>query len=428
MYADESHGQFPLMIFHNMLQNNESIFCFGAPDIIPCASTSSRGQSSTESSSPLKGDSGSSCITEKFPIEDRTKDASVPENLGTKTAAEDGQESVELCEEAEMLSSSTGDDKMDVATTKDAEMKINPKEEKKGIAESKEDIKALIREDLAQIGSVSIIRQLEFIGVEIDIDLSCMSDGSSPKKPEEDSSPSKKTNSPGKPERKRKSPSSSPSKRKKSTDSSPIASESLLTVDYSDPNILDFLAKRLLSIMSCRRTYMEQIHNFFEKFQRDVRDFYNTINNLEFVVENLPMSNESYCTQNLLNLRSELINKAHQMSKKAEQLVEGVGKDADVFKECLKQIDIFEKENVPLLSTKGESILTVGDLKRIELRLKEICKKADDTVILKDERREILLNSSPDFEWLVNHFVKFLIITEMLKPPLLDCSQIGKDK
>ncbi|CAL1271821.1 unnamed protein product [Larinioides sclopetarius] len=398
-----------------MMQNNETLFNLGEIDIDSGGSTSSQGQSDQESSNPLKGDSSSLRLTQQLPVESETKERSMLGNLDTeKTTAKDDHESVEIDEKGKMLRDSAEKDIIDIATNRDA--KINTKKEKRAITDPNEDIKDLIEKNLVQIKSMSVINEIVHIGVEIDFDSSSMSEASSPKKLEQDSSPSKKTNSPGTPEKKRKSSSSSPSKSVKLKDNLSVACESRLTIDYSDPNILNFLSKRLLSILSYRKTCMEQIHNCFKNFLKDACDFNNTILNLNFVSRHLPMEKESYFNDDLKKLRNDLINKAENMLEKVKPFVKIVENDTEVLEECLKEINIFEKERVPLLSTKDESIPTFDDLKRFELRLKEICKKADDIVILEDERRAVLLNSSSDFEWLVKQFVKFLIITELLKP------------
>ncbi|GBN67435.1 hypothetical protein AVEN_189889-1 [Araneus ventricosus] len=411
-YSDESYGKTPQWILHNMTENNKNIFGPRLLDIIPCASTLSQ-----EPSSPVK--EKLNCFPRKrLKFDDKTNKDSETGNIGTKTAAANSQESAKFREMHDRLSRLAEDAEID------AEMEINLKERLEINTESEESIRVLMRGNSVQIRSMSIIRESEGIGVEIDI---CMLDEKSSEKPEQGSVPSGNTSSPWRLGRKTKLPYSSPSENIKSSHFLSVSRNYLVTIDYSDPAILYFLTQRLLSILSYRKMCMEQIHNCFKTFLDDASDFNFTIKKLKSVVEEFPRAEKGNSSDDL-KMHNDLINKARKMSEKAQSLIKEVNKNITVLKICLIKIDDFGKEQEQLLSTNNETILTISDLKRLELRLNEICKQADSKLILLDRRTAILLNLSSDFQWLIKHFVKFLIITGILKPPPFFVFGNGKEK
>ncbi|KAF8789355.1 hypothetical protein HNY73_007296 [Argiope bruennichi] len=375
----------------NLTQDNEAVFV-----------------SRTSSESPRK----------QLPFVDTLKEASEPPNAEIKTSS-DSQESVKYCEKVGRLNHSVEGDSKVIATTDELVMELSLKEYEAKL-KSKENIKDLMRENLVQIKSVSIIRQSGEIGVEINIDLFREHDTNLLKGVEQDSGSTRKTNSPGRAERKNNLSSSSASKPpgKPST-----VCESSQTVDYSDPMVLEFFADELLYTLSFSKIYMNQIYNCFQKFKKDVNDFSNTVLDLIFIVEKLSLIKEKYFTEDFKKLRSNLINEAKKMQLKAESLMMDVDNDIAIWEKCIQQIEKLKQDCELLLSSKCESVLNLNELKRLESNKKEICAKADATVILKDGRREILLETSSDFECLIKNFVKFLIITEMLKPSLMVISE-----
>ncbi|KAF8789354.1 hypothetical protein HNY73_007295 [Argiope bruennichi] len=194
------------------------------------------------------------------------------------------------------------------------------------------------------------------------------------------------------------------------------------------PNVLEYLKVRFTLVQKYRHKYMVQIYESLKAFQGDLLFLYYYAKTASLMVNNTPIEDKEYFTENLKSLTDGLVKNVKRLTDKLRLLLKAINSDIPFWSNGLKKIRKLTSKNEPLISKENDSEKSVELLRRYESDLRKIWEQMDSRILLKNGLRSSLLEMSADYAKVAEDYVKYLVMVEILKPSLISASEGVQEK
>ncbi|KAF8789353.1 hypothetical protein HNY73_007294 [Argiope bruennichi] len=180
------------------------------------------------------------------------------------------------------------------------------------------------------------------------------------------------------------------------------------------PNTMVYYFMQMNTIISLRDVYMRKIFNSLLAFQKDLEFLLSYLENIDHVLQNIPVVNKDYVTEEFKEYIAGLITMDLKLLNKFSSWKIEVDLDILYWTKCFQQILRIKSRNEPLISN-GKPLTTFERHRVYEDELRTKWQRMDQMIVAADSRRALFLTTAHDLVKLVNLFINCLVTVGILK-------------